>query len=252
MYSSIQDKFSSLRLYGASKAFGEQVSNSGFHEMSFEERLSLLLEREEIERANKAMCARIGKAKFRQQASFDDIKSSAARGLDKPTLQSLGTCEWVRKKKNLIITGPSGCGKTFLSTAVCHRACLMGLTARYFRASNLLGELEVAREEGKLGRLLKQLSKPNVLIIDDFMLAAINETEQKNLFEVIEERHESSTTLFTSQNPVSLWHALMPNPAIADAILDRIANGSLRIELKGESMRRKKVAELDQPEEVRH
>lgn len=246
MINNIPEKLSQLRLYGASKAYSEQTILDGFQEMSFDERLSLLIEREEIERANKAMSARVCKAKFKQPASYEDIKPSSARGLDKITLQTLGGCEWIRKKKNLIVTGSSGCGKTFLSTGLSHKACLIGLTARYFRAPHLLSELESAREDGKLKRLITQLGKLNILIIDDFMLSAINETEQKDLFEIIEERYENSSTIFTSQNPLSMWHALMPNPAIADAILDRISNGSLRVELKGESMRRKKAIDLDQ------
>ena len=250
MINNLPEKLSQLRLYGASKAYSEQTTLAGFQEMTFEERLSLLIEREEIERANKAMGARICKAKFKQPASYEDIKPLASRGLDKTTLQALGSCEWIRKKKNLIVTGSSGCGKTFLSTGLSHKACLIGLTARYFRAPHLLTELESAREDGRLKRLITQLGKLNVLIIDDFMLSAINEAEQKDLFEIIEERHENSSIIFTSQNPLSMWHALMPNPAIADAILDRIANGSLRVELKGESLRRKKSTDLDQDKQI--
>lgn len=246
MTHSIPERLAQLRLHGLCRAFVEQASLNGFKEMSFDDRFALLLEREELERANRAVASRVGRARFKQPAAFEDVKPSATRGLDKTTVQNLGSCDWIRKKRNLILTGPSGCGKTFLATALSHRACLMGFTARYFRAPQLLAELEAAREDGRQRRFVTQLGRVHALIVDDFMLSAMTEAEQKDLFELVEERHEVTATIFTSQNPVSLWHGLMPNPAIADAVLDRISNVALRVELKGESHRRKRAQDLDQ------
>lgn len=244
--STVSEKLTSLRLDGAKQAYLEQALADGYRDMTFEERLVLLLEREEIIRANKALTMRIGKAKFKQKATFEDVKVSAARGLDKLTVQNLGQGEWIRKKQNLLITGASGCGKTFLATALTHRACLCGFSAKYFRFPGLVTELAIAKEEGTQKRLLAHLKKYQVLIVDDFLLSAITEAEQKDLFELVEERHEAASTIFTSQNPVSSWHSLMPNLALSDAILDRIAHGSLRLELKGDSMRKKRVSEIDE------
>lgn len=246
----IIEKLNKLKLSGISLGYKEQKNTSGFNEMSFDDRLSLLIDREELERINRATSTRINKAKFKKITAFEDVKISSARGIDKSMIQTVTNTDWIKKKRNLIITGPSGCGKTFISTAIAHHACLMGFNCRYYRSSQLLSDLDGAKEEGKLRRFIDQLDKNHLLIIDDFFLSSINEINQKNLFELIEERHESNSTIFTSQNPVSLWHGLMPNPAIADAILDRITNISIRIDLKGESLRKKQKENLDQESPV--
>lgn len=246
----IIERMSKLKLNGFILAYKEQKQTNGFNEMSFDDRISLLIDREEIERSNRATTLRLTRAKLKKTAAFEDVKISSSRGIDKSTLQILATSEWIRKKRNLIITGPSGCGKTFISTAIAHQACLMGFNTRYYRASQLFSDLELAKEDGKLRKFISQLNKNSVMIVDDFFLSSINESHQKNLFELIEERHESTSTIFTSQNPVPIWHGLMPNPAIADAILDRITNIALRIELKGDSLRKKQKEELDLQSQV--
>lgn len=241
----ISDKLHMLRLHGMLHAFKEQIENNDHHELSFEDRLALLVEREVIERENKALSARIGKARLRHQAELEEVRPSATRGLDKTTLKQLAQCEWVRTKRNIIITGPAGVGKTFLGSALARKACLSGYSSRYFRASSLASELETARGEGKLQRVVRNIGKFDVLVLDDFCLSAMSENEEKDLFEMIEERHGKCSTIITSQNPVNIWHGLMPNPAIADAILDRLVHGAIRVELKGESMRKNRSDEVD-------
>ena len=177
MNRSIPERLAKLHLSGFSNAYMEQLNIEGFQEMSFDDRLSLLLEREELERANKSIALRLGKARFKQAAAIEDLKASAARGLDRSTINTLSNCDFIRQKRNLIITGASGCGKSFLATALSHRACLLGFTARYFRAPSLLLELELARLEGTLHKKIAQLSRINVVIIDDFLLSALNEAE---------------------------------------------------------------------------
>lgn len=235
---SITFNFKSLRLVGMHKAYDEQLISNGYQDMSFDDRLSFLLDREAIERENKALQTRIGNARFKGNAALEDMQVSTKRGLDKSLLMQLSQCGWIKDKRNILITGPSGCGKTFLATALSRKACQLGSSARYFRANNLLSELEAAREEGNFIRMVTKLGRPHVLIIDDFCLSSMSEIEEKDLFELIEERHGKASTIFTSQNPVGLWHSLMPNPAIADAILDRIVHSAIRIDLKGESMRK--------------
>lgn len=241
----ISERFLKLNLKGFSKAYIEQIDHKLYQEMSFDDRLALLVDREEIEKQNRSMKLKLGNARFKNSATFDNLIVSQTRGLDKTTLQMLGTCEWVRKKKNIIVTAPSGCGKTFLATAISHNACLLGFTARYYRISHLFNELEIANDENRLRKSLIHLGKFNVMILDDFLLSSINEPQQKLLFELIDERNDNTSTIFTSQNPISLWHSLMPNPAIADAILDRVTHSAIKIELKGDSLRRKKATELD-------
>jgi len=228
-----------LKLYGFATALEEQVKSGDYAELSFEDRLALLVEREKIERENHSLSIRIGRAKFRHKAAAEDIRAGNARGLDKSTLRQLSICDWVRKKNNIIITGPSGIGKSFIATALAHKACLLGFNARYFRASTLLSDLASARTDGRGRRYITNLGKVQVLIIDDWALSSITEQEEKDLFELVEERHNSTSTIFTSQTPVKLWHGLMPNPTIADAILDRIVHNSYRLELTGNDSGRK-------------
>jgi DNA replication protein DnaC len=229
------------------KAFEEQSDDTMFGDLSFNDRFALLVEREALERENGAMSSRLGKARLREQADIEDVRVSSARGVDKAMLRHLATGDWIRSKQNVIITGASGCGKTYIASALARRACILGFTSRYFRASSLGAELESARGDGRFQRLIRQLAKFDVLILDDFCLSAMTESEEKDLFELIEERYRNSAVVFTSQNPTKIWHGLMPNPAIADAILDRIVHGAIRLELKGSSRRKTKEGadELD-------
>lgn len=233
------DKLRSLRLPGFVKGFEEQIaSRESYEELSFDDRLAVLADRESLERENHLLLMRLGKVKFKDKVELDEIKPSAARGLDKTTLKSIATCEWLKQKRNVIITGPSGAGKSYLAQGMAHKACLNGNTARYFRKNMLQSDLTSAKADGRYRRLIESIGKINVLVIDDWFLSAITEEQQKDLFELIEERHKKNSTIFTSQNPISSWHALMPNPAIADAILDRIVHSAIRIELKGDSQRK--------------
>lgn len=240
----ISSQLKDLRLTGMHKAYEEQCLSSSYQDMTFDDRLNFLLQREITDRENRALQSRLSKAKFKGTGIIEEVQPSASRGLDKTLMTQLGQCAWIKDKRNIVLTGPSGSGKTFLATAISRKACHLGYTARYFRAANLLAELESSREEGQFIRNVTVLGRPNVLIIDDFCLSSMSEQEEKDFFELIEERHGKNSTIFTSQNPVSLWHGLMPNPAIADAILDRIIHNAVRIELRGES-RRKKSTELD-------
>jgi DNA replication protein DnaC len=238
------EKLKNLRLHGMREAYFE-VANTAHCELSFDDKLSILAERESIHREDKALKVRVAKAKFKSNAALENVKPASSRGIDNSLLAELSRKEWIHSKRNIVLTGASGCGKTFIATAISHKAVLNGFSARYFRANQLLSELCTARDEGKFRRLIDTLGKINVLIIDDFCLSSINENEEKDLFELIEERHQKWPTVFTSQNPISVWHGLMPNPAIADAILDRLTQQSIRIELKGESLRKIQKLKVD-------
>ena len=239
------EALSNLKLHGFIAELQEQEKLGGYKDMSFRDRLDLLIQRESIERKNKVLSKRLVSAKFKHKASLEKIKVSASRGVDKSLLQTLNSCDWVKKKINIIVTGPSGSGKSFLVCAVGEKNCRAEFNVRYYRCQALLMELCCAAADGTLKNFLKQISKFHVLIIDDWALSKITETEQKFLFELVEERSEKLSTVFVSQTPVSLWHSLMPNGAIADAIMDRVVHTALRIELKGESLRKEIDTKLD-------
>jgi DNA replication protein DnaC len=245
------DKLHVLKLHGMRKALEEQTISQAFEEMSFADRFSLLIERESLERENRNMATRIARAKFKEQAVVENVRPGAGRGLDKTTLTVLAQCGWVRTKQNIIITGASGAGKTYLASALSHKACLQGHNVLYGRATELSEQMRTGRLDGSFRKVIARLVRPTVLIIDDWALCAMGEAEQKDFFELIEGRHQTGSTILTSQTPVSSWHGLMENPTLADAILDRLVHTALRVDLKGDSMRKIDPGRVDSERQER-
>lgn len=235
------ERLRELKLEGMAKAFEEQMASSEFKELSFEERIGLLVDRELTSRNNRRLRTRLKKAKLRQTACMEDIDYQQPRGLDKALMKSLFTCQWISEKLNVLITGPTGVGKSFITCALGHRACLEGFRVFYSRASRLFGELMVARGDGRYGKLMHTIAKSHLLIIDDWGLSVLNEQEQRDLLEILEDRHGIFSTIIASQVPIEKWHEVIGNPTLADAILDRLIHNAYKINLKGESMRKKKT-----------
>jgi DNA replication protein DnaC len=233
-------KLRELGLHGMVRALEEQLLSTSYDGLSFHERLGLLVEREATERENRRLGARLTKAKLRQNATLEDIDYAHPRGLEKTLLSSLATSGWVREHHNVSITGPTGVGKSFLACALAHEACLAGFSALYTRASRLFQDLAVARGDGRYPKLLAALTRTQVLLVDDWGLARLEERQQIDFLDILEERHDRHSTLIASQFPPSHWHELMPNPTLSDAILDRFVHNAYSITLKGESMRKKK------------
>jgi DNA replication protein DnaC len=231
-------KLHQMQLHGMLQAFREQLEQSGISELSFEERFSLLLDRESTDRENRRMTRLLQTAKLRLQASIEDIDFRTPRGLDRSVILRLGQCDWIRQAHNVLISGPTGAGKTYLACALAQRACRLGFPALYLRLPNLFQQLALARADGSYPRLMKRIAKARVLVIDDWGIAPLATTERRDLFEVIEERHGVSSTVVATQLPVNLWHENIRDPTLADAILDRIVHSAHKIELKGESMRK--------------
>lgn len=241
------EKLRRLHLQGFIIGLEEQMCSSSYNELSFNDRLSLLVEREFLERENRTLQRRLKNAHLKkQQASIENINVSSSRGLGKTILNELSSCNWIKQKRPIIITGPSGVGKSFLAEALAHKSCLLNYSALYIRATELLDNLEAAKIAKNYRKLLLKYSKIDLLIIDDFALCSFTEDEEKHLFELIEERTAHSSTIFTGQTPINEWHSLMPNPTIADAILDRIVHTAIKIKLTGESKRKISKENLDE------
>lgn len=238
-----------LRLYAMAQGFKEQLEQPMITELSFEERLGLLVDKEIIARENRRLTTRLRRAKLQQSASFEDIDYQAMRNLDKSLLATLSQCQWVASHHNILIVGPTGTGKTFLACALAHKACLFGHTVHYCRMGRLLGELQLNKGDGQYGKRMAELAKTDVLILDDFGLAPLIDEQRRDLLEILDDRHDKKSTIVTSQLPVKLWHEMIGNETLADAILDRLIHNSHRLEVKGESMRKTR-SKIDNKENI--
>lgn len=231
-------QLSQMRLHGLTKALQEQLDKEDFKTLDFEERLGMLVDREYRDRENRKLTRRLQYAKLREQACVEDIDYRHSRGLDKSLMQRLAKSDWVRQHQNVIITGPTGVGKTYLSCALADKACRDGLTAIYRRMPRLLQELLIARADGSYSKLLARLAKTDLLVVDDWGIAPLNEQERRDILEVFEDRHGARSTILATQLPVGKWHAYIGDPTIADAILDRLVHNAHQLKLSGTSLRK--------------
>jgi DNA replication protein DnaC len=233
------DRLHELRLPGMAEALEEQMRMSDMGSLDFEDRLALLLERELTVRDDRRLTRLLRMAKLSLQAAVEDINFRSPRGLDRAVILRLASGQWIHEHDNVLISGATGTGKSYLACALGHSACRHGLTTRYYRFSRLLDQLALARADGSYARLLDRLAKTQVLILDDFGLAALTDPERRDLLEVLEDRYAKRATLLTSQLPFDHWHAVVSDATFADAILDRLVHNAHKITLKGNSMRRK-------------
>jgi len=235
-------KLHEMKLFGMAHAFENQLENPHSGKLSFEERFGLLVDQEHTYRDNRRLQRLLKAAKLRETACVEDIDYRAERGLDRAEIASLSLCNWIQHGHNLIVTGPTGSGKTWMACALATQACRLGMTVSFQRLPLLLEDLAVSHGDGSFRKRLSQLAKVDLLILDDFGLAALNAIGRNDMLEIIESRSGAMATLITSQLPVDRWHDYLSggNPTVADAILDRLVSGSQRLEIKGESMRKKR------------
>ena len=237
----IIDQLKSLRLNGMALTLEEQMQMPDIESLSFEERLGLMVDRETSYRENRRLKTRLKKAKLKQNACVEDIDFRHPRGLDKSLMAKLFSCDWVKDANNLIITGPTGTGNTYLACALAQKACREGYTAQYIRMPRIFHELHIAKGDGRYGKIMRDYAKTRLLIFDDWGLAKMTDESRRDLLEILEDRNSLSSTLVTSQFPVDTWHDLIGDPTFADAILDRLVHSAYKIELKGNTMRKKEL-----------
>ena len=232
------EKLKTLQLRGMAAALEDQIRTPEIESLSFEERLGLLLDREETSRADRRLKTRLTQARLRVQASLEDIDHRAKRNLDRGLVLELGSCSWIGRSHNLVITGPTGVGKTYLACALAHKACREGYKALYQRLPRLLHELEIAKGDGRYRTLLASLQRIDLLILDDWGVTPLSDQNRRDLLELLDDRYATKSTLITSQLPTDAWHDYLADPTLADAILDRFIHNAHRLDLRGDSMRR--------------
>jgi DNA replication protein DnaC len=235
------ERLRGLGLTAMAEAFLEIHNQSAADDLSREDWLGLLIDREATARDNKRLGRRLTQARLRQSAVIEDADLRTPRGLDRGLFQTLTTCRWVRDSQHLLIGGPTGTGKSWLACALGHKACREGFSVLYRRAPRLFAGLATARGEGRLARQMTRLERTRLLIIDDWGPEPLTGEQRRDLLEIVDDRDGKGSLLITSQVPVSRWHEIIGDPTLGDAILDRIVHRAHRIDLKGESLRKRQA-----------
>lgn len=236
-----REQLHTLKLAGMLDALEQQQVQPATHDLAFEERFALLVDREVLYRENRRLGRLLKAARLRVDACVEDIDYRHPRGLQKSRMAQLASGDWIRQSLNLCLTGPTGCGKTWIACALGNQACRQGLAVRYLRLPTLLEQLRIAHGDGSYVRLMGQLLKTDLLILDDWGIQPLTSPQRNDLMEVIEDRHDRRATLIASQLPIEHWHEYIGEATLADAILDRLLHGAHRLPLTGDSMRRERA-----------
>ena len=231
------DKLHALRLTGMAEAYQQQLNGVETRGLSFEERFGMLVDNHWTWRENQSLVRRLKKSKLSAEPCVEDINYRYPREMDPSTMRGLTSSQWVLQHLNVLFTGPTGIGKSWLGQALAHKACRDGYSVLYRSAAKLFRDLAEARADGSLGRLLESIARTDVLLVDDFAMAGLNDDERRSFLEICDDRYGRSSMILTSQIPVESWHAQIGDPTIADSILDRVVHNAYRIKMNGESMR---------------
>jgi DNA replication protein DnaC len=234
------DQLNTLGLYGIAKGFKDLEHKAEARGLEHAEWLGLLLEYELTLRRQKRFEARSRAAHLRHAASVEDVDYQTPRGLDRALFLKLAACDWIAERRNLLITGASGLGKSWLACALGHKACRQDIPVLYYRMPRLLADLGVAHGDGRYGRMLRSIARAKLLILDDWGPEALAADQARDVLEIVEDRYDAGSLVITSQVPVDRWHDMIGAPTIADAILDRVIHNAYRIELAGDSLRKRR------------
>lgn len=234
-------KMKQMKLYGMHNAFKTAIESGKTDHYTIDQFISMLIDSEWDERHNRRIERSIQNARFHYKSNIENINFDDSRNLDRTQILRLAECDFVEKNENILITGSTGVGKSYLGTALGYQACIQGYKVSYFNTSKLFAKLKMAKADGSYLKELAKIEKQDIIILDDFGLQALDSQNRITLLEIIEDRHYNGSIIVTSQIPVQGWYDIIGEKTIADAILDRLIHQSHRIELLGESMRKKKI-----------
>jgi DNA replication protein DnaC len=240
------EKLQMMKLYGMADAFRAQLETADTSQLSFEERFAMLVDQQWLWKENRALARRLRAAKLKERGVIEDIDYQHPRGLDRKLMRTLASSEWVRHHQNLLLIGPTGIGKTWLGCALAQRACRDGFTILHKRSAELFRDLAVAHVDGSFGRQLMKLSRIDILLLDDFAMAPLKDSERRDFLELCDDRYQRRSMILTSQLKLAHWHEQIGDPTLADSILDRLVHNAYRIELDGESLRKQRSRKPEQ------
>jgi len=238
MNSTLLNKMSQMKFYGMHQAYQTLLDSNQHHSLTNDEVVSMLIQAEWEDRENRKVNRYLRTARFRYQASIEEVNFTASRGLDKTQLLRLADCSFIQKKQNILITGPTGVGKSYMASALGHQACIQGYKTLYFNTQKLFPQLNMFKADGSYLKQMSKIEKHDLLILDDFGLQPLDNNARMMLMEIIEDRHGRKSTIIASQLPVAKWYEIIGDSTVADAILDRMVHTAHRLELKGGSLRK--------------
>jgi DNA replication protein DnaC len=237
----MMEKLQALKLQGMLEGLEQQEQDGATRELSFLDRLALLIDRQWTWRQNQVLARRLQASRLKGAACVENIDYRAERGLNRSVLRALAQdSTWVKNHEHIFVLGPTGVGKSFVASALAQKACRDGYAVYYTRTAVLFRDLNLARADGSLRQLLRRLNRIDVLVIDDWAMAPMVESERRDFWEIAEDRYQTRSMILTSQLPVSRWHEQIGDPTLADGILDRLVHNAHRIEMRGESMRKQR------------
>jgi len=242
------DKMRRMRLFGMYHAFKSGMETPRSEPYTADEMTSMLIESEWDDRHNRALDRGLRNARFRYKATIEQVENAEQRGIDKNQLHRLADGSFIKKFENLLITGSTGTGKSFIASAIGHQACQLGYKVLYTNTIKLMAQLKMAKADGSSIKEMNRLEKQDLLILDDFGIQPFDHQSRSSLMEIIEDRHGKRSTIITSQLPIKGWYEVIGEQTIADAILDRVVHNAHRVELKGESLRKKQITKEEEKE----
>jgi DNA replication protein DnaC len=241
MTEEILEKMKKLKLWGLYRAYKTNLESGQIHKLTTDELISVMIDSECDDRQNRKIQYYVRNARFRYKSDIESINYEQERNLDKNQFMRFAECTFIDKHENILITGSTGVGKSYIASAIGHQACMLGYRVMYANTNKLFAKLKMSRADGSYIKELARIERQNLLIMDDFGLQPFDVQSRQSLMEIIEDRHENQSTIITSQLPVKQWYDVIGEKTIADAILDRLVHGANRIDLKGESLRRRLV-----------